>query len=268
MLRLRILTVIVVLPLFVAAMLLLPNSWWSIALIVPLLVAGHEWARLTGIGHGAEIVFLAALMSGCLLLWAIASHGETRLGGTLVVVDRFLYAFSTIFWCVIAPYWLRLKLIVRNPYAVCVVGLIVLLPTWLALARLQNEPLLLLALLAVVWVADTAAYFTGRALGTHKLAPVISPGKTWEGVGGAFAAVTVYALVLHFSFFPTYDLSILIPSFLAMTCFGIVGDLFESLLKRNAHVKDSGNIFPGHGGMLDRIDAVIAALPVAALIFI
>ena len=123
-------------------------------------------------------------------------------------------------------------------------------------------------LLAVIWIADSAAYFTGRALGRHKLAPAISPGKTREGVGGAFAAVTVYALALHFSLFSMRDLPMIIAGFFSMTALSIMGDLFESWLKRNAGVKDSGSIFPGHGGMLDRIDGVTAALPLAALIFI
>ena len=156
--------------------------------------------------------------------------------------------------------------------AKAVAGLVVLLPTWLALARLQQDPKLLLLLLGVVWIADTAAYFSGRALGRHKLAPTISPGKTWEGVGGAFAAVTVYALTLYFSLFlaryPQFNAQLIIAAFLGMTTFGIVGDLLESWLKRSAGVKDSGTILPGHGGMLDRIDAITAALPLAALIFI
>jgi phosphatidate cytidylyltransferase len=173
---------------------------------------------------------------------------------------------SAIFWCILAPYWLRLKLVVRHPAMLAVVGLIVLLPTWLALVQLQNDAMLLLALLAVVWIADTAAYFTGRAWGRHKLAPAISPGKTWEGVAGAFGGVTVYAL--GFSLFMVRSPFIIIPVFLVMTGLSIVGDLFESWLKRNAGVKDSGSMFPGHGGMLDRMDAITAALPLAALIFI
>jgi phosphatidate cytidylyltransferase len=119
----------------------------------------------------------------------------------------------------------------------------------------------------VVWIADTAAYFAGRALGKHKLAPAISPGKTWEGVAGAFAAVTVYAVILHFVRIPTGGIYFVIAAFFGMTAFSIAGDLFESWLKRCAGVKDSGIIFPGHGGMLDRIDGVVAALPLAALMF-
>ena len=266
MLKLRILSVVIVLPLLLAAMFLLPNPWWSIALVVPLLVAGHEWARLAGFGHGWEAGFLTMLSAGCVLLWMILSPAGGRSENALLGADRIVYVLSAIFWCVVAPYWLRFKLIVRQPIALAVVGLIVLLPTWLALVHLQNDATLLLALLAVVWIADIAAYFTGRAWGRHKLAPTISPGKTWEGVAGAFVAVTVYALAL--ALFLARDLFLIVPAFLAMTGLSIVGDLFESWLKRNAGVKDSGSIFPGHGGMLDRMDAITAALPVAALIFI
>jgi phosphatidate cytidylyltransferase len=160
------------------------------------------------------------------------------------------------------------KLVVRDRLILGVAGLIVLLPTWLALSRLQNSGALLLILLAVVWIADSAAYFTGRSVGKRKLAPAISPGKTWEGVIGAFVAVIVYALALYVSGLSTFALPLLIAAFIAMIALGVTGDLYESWLKRSAGVKDSGSIFPGHGGMLDRIDAVAAALPAAALIFV
>ncbi len=268
MLKLRILTAAVALSLFLAAMFLLPNAWWSIALVAPLLVAGREWARLARFGRSAEAAFLAALLAGSAVLWLLAIPAARHPGHTAAAAERAVYAVATAYWCVIAPCWLWLKLAVRQRLALAAAGLIVLLPTWLALARLQDDALLLLLLLAVIWIADTAAYCTGRAFGKRKLAPAISPGKTWEGVGGAFAAATVYALVLHFSLFSARDLHFVIAAFLAMTTFSIVGDLFESWLKRNAGVKDSGGIFPGHGGMLDRIDGMTAALPLAALLFI
>ena len=255
MLKVRIMTVVVVLPLLLAAMFLLPNAWWNIALLAPLLVAGHEWARLADFGRGAEAAFLASLLAGCVLLWLIAP-------------ERAVFAVAVAFWCVIAPCWLWLKLVVRQRLALAAAGLAVLLPTWLALARLQHDAWLLLLLLTVTWIADSAAYFTGRALGRHKLAPAISPGKTWEGVGGAFAAVIAYALALHFSLFETRDLPMVIAGFVSMVALGILGDLLESWLKRCAGVKDSGGVFPGHGGMLDRIDGMTAALPLAALIFV
>ena len=149
------------------------------------------------------------------------------------------------------------------------IGWIILIPTWLALVELRTfGPGLLLGLLAVVWIADTAAYFAGRKFGRHKLAPAISPGKTWEGVAGAFLGVTLYGLA-----WGMWDGSaVLFNSGLwqgmlllwLLTLFSILGDLFESWMKRVAGLKDSGRILPGHGGVLDRIDALTAAMPLAA----
>jgi phosphatidate cytidylyltransferase len=155
----------------------------------------------------------------------------------------------------------------RSGFAGGLAGLIVLLPMWLAAVRLQSTPWLLLALLAIVWVSDSAAYGAGHAWGKHKLAPSISPGKSWEGVGGAIAAVAVYAAIFHHARFPETGLFFVMTAFFAIAVLGILGDLFESLLKRSAGVKDSGTLLPGHGGVLDRIDAITAALPLAALLF-
>jgi phosphatidate cytidylyltransferase len=172
-----------------------------------------------------------------------------------------------LFWWLLAPAWLVLKLRVRQRLILAVTGLGVLLPAWLALARLQADAGALLALLGVVWVADTAAYVVGRAAGRIKLAPTISPGKTWEGACGAVVAVVAYAFVAHRAVLDGRTLRDTITIFVGMTVVSIVGDLFESWMKRGADVKDSGSIFPGHGGMLDRIDSITAALPMAALIF-
>ena len=268
MLKLRVLTVVVILPLFLAALFLLPNLWWSAAMLALLLVAAHEWARLCGYGRAAEAIFLAVVVLACVALWMLGNAAEVRTRGSYPITDRVTFAAALAFWCVVAPAWLWLKLAVRHRVLLGLTGLLVLVPTWLALARLQQDPLLLLLLLAVVWIADTAAYFTGRSLGRNKLAPAISPGKTWEGVGGAFVAVAVYAAILHFAGRISLEFGTVVLAFLGMTTLGIVGDLFESWLKRRAGVKDSGTIFPGHGGMLDRIDALTGALPLAALIFV
>jgi phosphatidate cytidylyltransferase len=138
----------------------------------------------------------------------------------------------------------------------------------------SRSPGLLLALMAIVWVADTAAYFAGRRFGKRKLAPSISPGKTWEGVYGALIAVALYALaLLPFAARAGYSGALLpaaatawVVLVLLLAAVSIVGDLFESQLKRQRGVKDSGKLLPGHGGILDRIDALVAALPPAALI--
>jgi phosphatidate cytidylyltransferase len=137
--------------------------------------------------------------------------------------------------------------------------------------------MLLLAVLATVWLSDTAAYFAGRRFGKRKLAPAISPGKTWEGVAGALAAVTLYALAWAGLGSPasmpvapdgTRSGALwIVPVLLALAVAGMIGDLFESLIKREAGVKDSGTLLPGHGGMLDRIDALLAMLPLAVLAF-
>jgi phosphatidate cytidylyltransferase len=127
--------------------------------------------------------------------------------------------------------------------------------------------------MAIVWIADTAAYFTGRRLGRHKLAPRISPGKTWEGAAGAVVAVVAYALLLvplarRAGFAAEVDATAIVVWILlaiALVALSIVGDLHESLLKRRAGVKDSGTLLPGHGGVLDRIDALLASMPPVAL---
>jgi phosphatidate cytidylyltransferase len=133
----------------------------------------------------------------------------------------------------------------------------------------NNSPLSFgaLAVMALVWVADIAAFFSGRAFGRHKLAPSISPGKTWEGVAGAMAGVLVYG----FAVAPTLpavqnlDRLVLVGCLLLLTALSIVGDLFESLAKRQAGVKDSSQLLPGHGGILDRIDSQLSTLPLVAL---
>jgi phosphatidate cytidylyltransferase len=138
------------------------------------------------------------------------------------------------------------------------------IPAALALAIL--EPSEVLAVLVLVWIADTAAYFVGRAFGRHKLAPSISPGKTWAGVYGALACSAVIGLaggwIAHA---PPGLLAGVIVLALVTVVFSIVGDLFESLIKRHAGVKDSGALFPGHGGLFDRMDSIVAALPVFVL---
>jgi phosphatidate cytidylyltransferase len=127
------------------------------------------------------------------------------------------------------------------------------------------DPLLLLGFMATVWISDSAAYFTGRALGKHKLAPDISPSKTWEGVAGALVAVSIYALTWSYIVGEEAHGMLLVPLLLVLVMMGVIGDLFESLMKRHAGVKDSGNILPGHGGILDRIDALTSTLPIAVL---
>jgi phosphatidate cytidylyltransferase len=178
---------------------------------------------------------------------------------------------SVVFWLTLAPLWLARGWRVQGAVPLAAAGIIVLLPLWLALVSLHAQPWLLLALMAIVWISDTAAYFSGRRWGKggRKLAPLISPGKTWAGVYGAMAAVAVYCVLLN-------GTGRLAPALLQgyagfavfwfLMALGIEGDLFESWMKRSAGVKDSGSLFPGHGGVLDRFDALCSSMPAAALL--
>jgi phosphatidate cytidylyltransferase len=182
---------------------------------------------------------------------------------------------ATLFWLAVAPAWLAAAWRANSKPAVALTGWLVLLGAWIALVQLQAfSPSLLLATMAIVWVADTAAYFAGRVFGKRRLAPAISPGKTWEGVYGALAATAIYALALLWLAPGIVRANALTPLaiagwvglVLALTALSVVGDLFESLLKRQRGVKDSGSILPGHGGVIDRIDALLAVMPPSALL--
>jgi phosphatidate cytidylyltransferase len=171
------------------------------------------------------------------------------------------FLFAALFWIVVAPCWLW-RGVQRRGLAVA--GFIVVLPAAVAFAILA--PLEILLILLLVWVADTGAYFVGRAWGRRKLAPDISPGKTWEGAVGGTAAALLYAIILGTFIEGLFWVPYLLAAAL-LAVLSIVGDLFESAAKRQAAVKDSGALLPGHGGVLDRIDSATAALPAAALIW-
>jgi len=151
----------------------------------------------------------------------------------------------------------------RHPAGLAVMGWLLLLPAWMALIDLRHiSPMVVLLVILVVAIADSAAYFSGKRFGKHKLAPEISPGKTWEGLAGALFVTTLVAaglcLWLGWSFW-------FVPGLWLLTIFSVLGDLFESLIKRQAGKKDSGTILPGHGGVLDRIDGLTPTLPLVAL---
>lgn len=172
------------------------------------------------------------------------------------------FLLAALFWIVLAPWWLRRGVGVQAK-GLAAAGFIVILPATLAFAALA--PLEVLLILVLVWIADIGAYFVGRAWGRRKLAPDISPGKTWEGAIGGTAAALVYAIILGTFIEGLFWVPYLLAAAL-VAVLSIVGDLFESAVKRQAAVKDSGTLLPGHGGVLDRVDSATAALPVAALL--
>jgi len=264
MLKARILTVICVLPLFLTALFYLSSIFWMTLLLVLAVIGSWEWSRLAKFSLSGSIFYLVltALIGGELLF--ILSRAV--LTNPYTTVFLWLYAATLVFWILGAPSLLKLNLPIRDPALLVLTGWLLLLPTCLALYQLRAiDPLLLLGFMTVVWVSDTAAYFVGRALGRHKFAPNISPGKTWEGVAGALIAVSIYALTWSYLAGEKTQTMLLVPLLLVLVVLGIIGDLFESLMKRQAGVKNSGDILPGHGGILDRIDALTSTLPVAIL---
>ncbi|MBB5019563.1 phosphatidate cytidylyltransferase [Chitinivorax tropicus] len=264
MLKTRVLTALVLLPIVLAALFGLSGmAWGSFALFICTLGA-WEWARLCG-WHAPKTWLYAAvtvlLGGGVMLFWG----GLTRIH--LAIALPIL-----LFWCILVPGWLHWKWPLAKLKSAPTVGWLLLLSSWLAMVQWheqQNGPWLLLAVLMIAWVADTAAYFSGKAFGKHKLAPTISPGKSWEGVVGAFVGVTIYGVLLVQSPLGSQlGGYAMIPAIWLLTALSIMGDLLESLFKRQAGVKDSSQLLPGHGGILDRIDSQLAVLPVSSAIFV
>lgn len=261
MLKARILTALALLSVLLVALFLLPDPYWALLLLCVTTIGAGEWSRLAAYSRTATALYVGSTCAiGMLLLFGATTPGMKVL----------LFASSALFWLMIAPLWLKRKWDIRHPLVLAAVGWLVLIPTWLALIELRAaSPWLLLGILALVWVADSAAYFAGRRFGKHKLAPSVSPGKTWEGAAGGFIAVALYGLmwreIAPGILVQSIGLLWWMASLGALTALSIVGDLFESWMKRRAGLKDSGQLLPGHGGVLDRIDALTATLPLATL---
>ena len=272
MLRTRILTALVLAPLVLAALFLLPPRGYGVAMLAVTFVTAREWSRLAAFSAQMQWLFLGGIVVLCMGLLFVPASGFGR--GWPAAVVLAVCGASSLFWLLVAPFWVKQRWPTTGMEAMIVVGWIVLIGAWVALVELQSRsPWLVLAAMAIVWIADTAAYFSGRAFGRRKLAPQISPGKTWEGVYGGLAAVSVYALcLLPFArvagFAPNVGavaVAVWLAFALLLAGISVIGDLFESLQKRHAGVKDSGTLLPGHGGVLDRTDALLAAMPLAAV---
>ena len=261
MLRTRVITALLLVAGFALILFVLPPLAATLAFAAIAALAAWEWGGLMRQDRPARVMYAFVLLLFCWQLTVAAPQ--------LVPV---LLAVSAVFWILVVPLWFRFKwTLAGNDFFGYLLGALVILPTWAAMVALHAvSTWLLLAAMALVWVADIAAYFVGRAIGRHKLAPAISPGKTWEGVAGAVAGVMIYgAIVLVYSPLAgqiPLGAPLLALLLLLLTAVSVMGDLFESLLKRQAGIKDSSNLLPGHGGVLDRIDALTSTLPLAALI--
>jgi phosphatidate cytidylyltransferase len=267
MLKSRVITALIMLVLFLAALFGLPESGWVTLVILMILQASLEWARLSKLaGRPATIYWVTTLVAMLALVWYDSSHTLNQQH----LMHLSLYLIAALLWIIIVPTWLIVGWKVKQPILMSLVGWAVVIPTGLAMMDLrQISPWLLLFIMCLVWVADSAAYFAGRRFGKNKLAPSISPGKTWEGVAGAMLGVSVY-VVLVWSFSQGLAQYAMLPVLLLAAWWwvglAVIGDLFESAIKRQAGVKDSGALLPGHGGLLDRIDALTSTLPLAALV--
>lgn len=259
MLKTRLITALILVPIFLAALFYLTGLEWQLLILLGVVIAAWEWAALSKFNLVLRIVYSSSLLILGLLLIFVVPH----LAG---VVTLSAILLSAIFWLFFAPAWLMTKIVIKNKLALAAIGLLIIVPLWFAMTALrQVGPLLLLTMMVTVWIADSAAYFAGKCFGRHKLAPSISPGKTWEGVLGACLAVTLYAVSICYFFKTEYWLVILM---LGITVASVVGDLIESLVKRQADAKDSGAIFPGHGGILDRIDGLTSSLPLVTFLLL
>ncbi|PXW26158.1 phosphatidate cytidylyltransferase [Paraburkholderia caballeronis] len=267
MLKTRVITAIVLLAVFVPVTVFAPVAAFGALIGVVVVFAAWEWARLLKAGAAGSIVY--AVIAG------LAVAASTRLDA-----PRPLFQAAGVFWVVAGPYVLARKPVLAAGAwraFLLVAGLVIFAACWHALVVARGVGIaFVLSLLLVVWLADIGAYFAGKAFGRHKLAPAISPGKTWEGAVGGWVAVMVVALAaaLTQAFAPTLFSALFAglgaPRALFMltvlVAFSVIGDLFESMLKRQAGVKDSSGLLPGHGGVLDRIDALLPTLPLALLL--
>lgn len=266
MLKSRVITALIMAVLLLGALFALPSAGWIALMTLLALQASVEWARLAKFDNRAATIYWAmTLLIVLSVVWFDAAYPVDH-----QLLHFFIYALSGLLWLFVVPTLMMLSLKIKQPIVMALIGWVVIIPTALAMMDLRAfNPWWLLSLMCLVWVADIAAYFAGRKFGKHKLAPSISPGKTWEGVVGALLGVKLYVLAVWFVLGKQGGLSLVVLMVVAAWCWvglAVMGDLFESLVKRQAGVKDSGALLPGHGGLLDRIDALTSTLPLAALV--
>lgn len=284
MLRERILTALVLLALLVPAVLASSPLPFALFTLVMIAAAGWEWARLCGFGGAAGVAGGIALGAACAALgWCTGIAGYGPAADHVVPAPPVVWAAVTAIWVVGGGAALRAgpqRVAAWNRLARFVVGWVVLFAAWCALVELKRRGLpMLVSVVIVVWAADIAAYFGGRAFGKRKLAPTISPGKSWEGVYSGLVGVLLVAAA-GMAVFPRFGagpdlfnalaarlgLAGMALAVCALVALEVMGDLVESLVKRAVGAKDSSRLLPGHGGVLDRVDALLPVLPAALVL--
>ncbi len=278
MLKQRIITAVLMLAVLLPA-LFWPSPWPFAFVVLVLLAAGAwEWGRLNGLSQAGGYACAGACLGLCLLSWAQGLVGRSVPS---------LWLLASALW-VLGGAWVLRRGVPgwpAIPQAVRLAGgVLALWLAWLAVAQARAIGInFLLSVFVLVWVADVAAYFAGRAFGLkftqRRLAPAISPGKSWEGVWGGMAAVLLLALAWRqgdtlwlagvpslYSVVAAQGLGLLVLSVMFLAAMSVAGDLIESLVKRSAGAKDSSRLLPGHGGVLDRVDALLPTLPLAMML--
>lgn len=271
MLKKRLITASILLPLVILGIVYLPIVYFSVISAVVFLLAAWEWTLLSGCQSIRErilgvfgmllwIVLIALLLCGAIILW---NHFPLD---HLSFTTSVLFPLTILIWClallaiVVYPRYSRLY---ASKASSLLIGACILVPAFVFLILLEEvNPHYLLYVMCLIWSADTGAYFAGRRYGQHKLAERVSPGKTWEGVlGGVLLSLVVVSAGYSILEVPTPFFGWAMLGIITVL-FSIVGDLFESLFKRLRNIKDSGTLLPGHGGILDRMDSLIAAVPI------
>ena len=267
-LKQRILTALILAPIMIGGIFFLPVPEFMLFIGVITALGAWEWANLSGIEQKAGRIAYAAFVAGLLV---VLQHFDLEQEADVL--------YAALAWWIVAFLLVathpKLKALWGSTPVRLLMGLVILVPMWVGFVQIKSYPYssyLILYVMFLVWGADVGAYFAGRTFGKRKLAPNVSPGKTWEGVYGGLASTLIIAFVagLMLQDKIMMDLSskqwaLLFGITLAVTAVSVVGDLVESMVKRHRGIKDSSNLLPGHGGIMDRIDSMTAALPVFAL---
>ncbi|MGI2159273.1 phosphatidate cytidylyltransferase [Shewanella baltica] len=281
MLKQRIITAIWLVPLVLGAIFLLPANYFAWALVGVFLIAAKEWGRI--IDNQCDVTQWSFTCTVGILLVAInliVPIDAVWLSHQLHPIYLAILYIGALWWLasllLVVTYPKSAKFWQKNPMFKSMFGQLTLIPCFVALIALKSissqvspyyGPVLVLLVMLIVWAADSGAYFVGKAIGKTKLMPAVSPAKTLEGLlGGLVTTMIVVAAVMYYS--PEQELGLVVAVTLFVALVSALGDLSESMFKRAACIKDSGTILPGHGGVLDRIDSLTAALPVFTLIYI
>lgn len=265
MLKKRILTATLLITFFVFAILYLPLVYFAAITGLVCLLAAFEWTRLAGFEILRErvICFVGMVVFVLCLFLSLYKNWIPRDFNVFFAYGIFVFWLAALFMVYLYP---KLSNFLRLRFVGFITGILLILPAWISLLILYtHNPFYILYLFVLIWAADIAAFFSGRRFGQHKLAPEVSPGKTWEGVFGALFMTLIIAGLGFMFFKPSYNIALWMILNILTVSFSIVGDLFESVFKRLRNMKDSGSILPGHGGILDRIDSLTAALPLFLL---